>query len=220
MCFFRKKVQTMRIKFGVPFFDVYDTKFSEFYVPISIRGEVSFQIKNLKKFLKTNGYETLNVEEFQNQVRGAFIRYAKQSLLETIEKEKIPVVHIEKKLGDIIEQMQEGLSKRAKQEWKTSLAFVDITIIEIDKQSNGYLRLKSITQDITVKMVQTEANVRVQAIEEKGRVDMQDYAETVKYEREQEQKGVQKRIKRLAVACGILGILLVAVIILLVKTLQ
>ena len=49
---FGEKKQVIQIKFGVPYFDVFDPRFADFYVPVAIRGAISFQAKSYKKFLK------------------------------------------------------------------------------------------------------------------------------------------------------------------------
>ena len=37
MCFKKEEKQVVQIKFGVPYFDVFDARFSDFGVPVSVR---------------------------------------------------------------------------------------------------------------------------------------------------------------------------------------
>lgn len=42
--YFINLAQIVQVKFGVPFFDVYDPRFDDFGVPVAVRGTISFKI--------------------------------------------------------------------------------------------------------------------------------------------------------------------------------
>ena len=42
--YFINPAKIIQVKFGVPFFDVYDPRFTDFSVPIAVRGTISFKI--------------------------------------------------------------------------------------------------------------------------------------------------------------------------------
>ncbi len=44
--------QIIQVKFGVPFFDVYDPRFEDFGVPVAVRGTISFKISDYREFVK------------------------------------------------------------------------------------------------------------------------------------------------------------------------
>lgn len=55
--YFINLAQVIQVKFGVPFFDVYDPRFIDFGVPVAVRGTVSFKISDYRKFIKLDGNE-------------------------------------------------------------------------------------------------------------------------------------------------------------------
>ncbi|MBP7434679.1 MAG: SPFH domain-containing protein, partial [Bacteroidales bacterium] len=44
----------VQIKFGVPYFDVFDPRFLDFAVPVVARGTITFNITDYKRFIKLN----------------------------------------------------------------------------------------------------------------------------------------------------------------------
>lgn len=50
--YFINLARIIQIKFGVPFFDVYDPRFADFGVPVAVRGTVSFGIADYREFIK------------------------------------------------------------------------------------------------------------------------------------------------------------------------
>ena len=49
--YFINLARIIQVKFEVPFFDVYDPRFSDFGVPTAVRGTISFGISDYKEFL-------------------------------------------------------------------------------------------------------------------------------------------------------------------------
>ena len=45
--YFINLARIIQIKFGVPFFDVYDPRFNDFGVPVAVRGTISFKINEI-----------------------------------------------------------------------------------------------------------------------------------------------------------------------------
>ena len=67
MCLFKKQKKVIHFKFGVPYFDIYDTAYPEFPISVSVRGEISLTVNDYKKFLKEN-----DVTCFENKVRQSY----------------------------------------------------------------------------------------------------------------------------------------------------
>ena len=44
--YFINLARIIQVKFGVPFFDIYDPRFTDFGVPVVVRGKVSFRIED------------------------------------------------------------------------------------------------------------------------------------------------------------------------------
>ena len=50
--YFINLARIIQVKFGVPFFDVYDPRFMDFGVPVAVRGTISFCINDYREFIK------------------------------------------------------------------------------------------------------------------------------------------------------------------------
>lgn len=67
----------VQVKFGVPFFDVYDPRFLDFAIPVAVRGTISFSISDYKEFVQLHRLSNFNLNDFQKQIRDATNRYVK-----------------------------------------------------------------------------------------------------------------------------------------------
>ena len=193
-----KKKKSMSIKFGVPYFDVYDPRFSNFGVPMAVRGSISFKIKKRKKFLKQYGKNTESMEEFQNRLRNAVVRYVKECVVGIPEKYGLPVMQIERKLDKISSMLQSKLKTRVKKDFFITLSAVDITTIEVDKTSDGYQQLKKVSADVEEQVIQAQTELSIQKMQEEQRIEMEDYEAEVKQNRD----GVKKKALVGGIAIG------------------
>lgn len=170
-----KEKQIIQIKFGVPFFDVYDCHYNDFSVPVSIRGSLTFEIGNYKKLVKKYGLGTLRFEQLQQAIKDKAVSTIKGFLFDLTNKHKIPVIHIESIIGDLNGLIKHELIKSIHREFNLNVSSVNITTIELDKNSDGYRNLKSITQDVTLAMTQAETKAKIE------KMKMEQEAETKKY---------------------------------------
>ena len=68
--YFINLTRIIQVKFGVPFFDVYDPRFSDFGVPLAVRGTISFQIRDYREFIKLNRLNTFDLNDRRQQHSG------------------------------------------------------------------------------------------------------------------------------------------------------
>ena len=176
--YFINLAQIIQVKFGVPFFDVYDPRFSDFGVPVAVRGTISFKISDYRQFIKLHRLNTFNLEDFQKQVRDAVIRYVKDVVANAPAVNDIPLVQIETKTAQINDVAEYDISERLKETFGVDVSGVDIGAIEIDKSSDGYRQLMAVTKDITATKVQAET---------------MDYVEKLRIQREEGQYAMHKQ---------------------------
>lgn len=170
--FFINLAKIIQVKFGVPFFDVYDPRFVDFGVPVAVRGTVSFSIADYRKFIKLHRLSRFNLEDFYRQIRDAVNRYVKDAVANAPAAHNIPVVQIESKTAQINDVVEYDLSERLNETFGVAVSGVDIGAIEIDKSSEGYHQLMAVTKDI--------ATIRTQA-------ETSDYIERLSIQREEGQ---------------------------------
>lgn len=154
--YFINLAQIIQIKFGVPFFDVYDPRFLDFGVPVSVRGTISFQIDNYDAFIKLNRLRNFSLADFQKQIRDTVIRYVKEVVINTPAAYNIPVIQLESRSSQVNDVVEYNIKKRLKENFGVLVSGVDIGAIEIDKSSEGYRQLMAVTKDITATRVKAE----------------------------------------------------------------
>ena len=195
---YNKKQKNMQIKFGVPYFDIFDPRFSNFGVPVAVRGTIGFKVKSHKKFLRQYGKNSESMEEFQTRLRNAVARYVKECIVEIPDKYGLPVVQLERKLDKITSMLQSKLKSRVKKEFFITLSTVDIAAIEVDKTSDGYQQLKRVTEDVETDVLLAQAELSIKKMQEEQRIEMEDYEAEVKQTRD----GVKKKALIGGIAIG------------------
>jgi len=174
--YFINLAKVIQVRFGVPYFDVYDPRFADFGVPVAVRGTVSFEITNYREFIKLHRLSDFNLDDFQRQIRDAVNRYVKDAVANAPAAHGIPVVQIESKVSQINDAIEYDIKERLSENFGVTVSGVDIAAIEIDKSSEGFRQLKAITADVTTATIQgqTAANI-------------QHYAESLRIQREEGQ---------------------------------
>lgn len=185
--YFINLAQIIQIKFGVPFFDVYDPRFEDFGVPVSVRGTVSFKIKDYREFVKLHRLIDFNLEDFQKQIRDVVCRYVKDVVTNAPAAHNIPLVQIESRTAQVNDAIEYDLGERLKENFGVVVSGIDIGAIELDKASEGYRQLLRVTRDLAGATAAAEAQARIRDIEQKQRIDMENYEETLRIQREEGQ---------------------------------
>ena len=176
--YFINLAQIIQVKFGVPFFDIYDPRFADFGVPVAVRGTVSFRIADYREFIKLHRLNSFRLDDFQKQIRDAVSRYVKDTVANTPAANNIPVIQIETKTAQINDVVEYDISERLKEGFGVLVSGVDIGAIEIDKSSEGYRQLMAVTKDITATRIEAET---------------QDYVERLRIQREEGQYAMHKQ---------------------------
>ena len=176
--YFINLAQIIQVKFGVPFFDVYDPRFSDFGIPVAVRGTISFKISDYRKFIKLHRLNTFSLDDFQRQIRDAVCRYVKDTVTNAPAANDIPVIQIENKTSQINDAIEYDVSVRLNENFGITVSGVDIGAIEIDKTSDGYRQLMAVTKDVASAKIQAET---------------EDYIERLRIQRQEGQYAVHKQ---------------------------
>lgn len=191
--YFINLAQIIQVKFGVPFFEVYDPRFDDFGVPVAVRGTISFKISDYREFIKLHRLNTFNLADFQTQIRDVVVRYVKDVVANAPAVNNIPLVQIETKTAQINDIVEMDISERLKENFGVQVSGVDIGAIEIDKSSEGYRQLMSITKDVTATTIKAETAAKVKDIADKQRIEVENYEETLRIQREEGQYAQHKQ---------------------------
>lgn len=185
--YFINLARIIQVKFGVPFFDVYDPRFADFGVPVAVRGTVSFGIADYREFIKLHRLSTFNLDDFQKQIRDAVNRYVKDAVANAPAANNIPVIQIESKTAQINDMVEYDIKERLKETFGVAVSGVDIGSIEIDKASDGYRQLVNITKNLAEATAKAEAEAKIRDIAAKQRIEAENYAEGLRIQREEGQ---------------------------------
>lgn len=191
--YFINLARIIQVKFGVPFFDVYDPRFADFGVPVAVRGTVSFSIGDYREFIKLHRLSTFNLDDFQKQIRDAVNRYVKDAVANAPAAHDIPVVQIESKTAQINDVVEYDLSERLKETFGVVVSGIDIGAIEIDKSNEGYRQLMSVTQGLASATAKAEAEAKIRDIHAKQRIEAEHYEGTLRIQREEGQYAQHKQ---------------------------
>lgn len=191
--YFINLARIIQVKFAVPFFDVYDPRFEDFGVPLAIRGTISFKIGDYKEFIKLHRLNNFNLEDFQSQIRDTVARYAKDTVANAPSVNNIPLIQIETKISQINDIIEYNIKERLKEDFGVEVSGVDLAAIELDKTSEGYLQLMSVTKDIATATTKAEAEARIKDIADKQRIEVEDYEGKLRIQREEGQYAQHKQ---------------------------
>ena len=170
--YFINLAQIIQVKFGVPFFDVYDPRFADFGVPVAVRGTISFKISDYREFIKLHRLNSFNLDDFQKQIRDAVTRYVKDVVANAPAANDIPLIQIETKTSQINDAVELYVVDRV------TVSGVDIGAIEIDKSSDGYRQLMAVTKDVETAKIKAQT---------------EDYTERLRIQREEGQYAMHKQ---------------------------
>lgn len=170
-----------QIKFAIPFFDVADPKYNDFFVPVSIRGTITFKIKDYQYFIKCHQLVNFDFDLLKKQINDTIIHTIKSAFFDFINENKIPVLQIEKNIKQISDNSYIELSEKLFSIYGITALNLDINSIEVDRSSNDYNELRSITKDVILR---------------KNEADINDYEEKLKINREEQQYAQHLRTKQ------------------------
>lgn len=175
--YFINLAKIVQVKFGVPFFDVYDPRFIDFGVPVAVRGTISFRIVDYREFIKLHRLVSFSLDDFQKQIRDAVCRYVKDCVASAPEAHNLSVLQLESKIAQINDIIEYDLGERLKENFGILVSAIDIAAIDIDKGSSGYYQLMEITKNATTARIQAETT---------------DYVERLRIQREENQYAAHK----------------------------
>lgn len=178
----------IQVKFGVPFFDVADPRFMDYAVPVAVRGTISFKISDYKEFIKLHRLIDFNLDAFQTQIRDAVIKYTKGVVTNIPSDNGIPVIQLERKILLINDTIEQYIKPRLQNDFGVTVSALDISDVELDKDSNGYRELKAVTADITTQTTQAQAAVNIKQMQDMQRAQMENLEETQRIQREEMQR--------------------------------
>lgn len=160
----------VQIKFGIPYFDVFDPRFPDLGVPCAVRGTMIFNITDYKNFIKLNRLINFRLEDFKNQVKDFFIRQAKSVVLNITSETGVSAMQLETKIDLISTYLKSKLSESLADDFGVNLKRIDIGTVELDKEHLHYQQLKKSTVDQQTKFIDAKTDIEIKNLDEMMRI--------------------------------------------------
>lgn len=178
----------VQVKFGIPYFDVFDPRFLDFAVPMAVRGTITFNITDYKAFIKLHRLINFDLEEFKKQIKDAVTKYVKGVVTNIPQDKGIPVLQMERRILEINDIVSQYLKPRLENDFGVNMKGLDIAAVEPDKESDGFHQLQRVTAQQQTKTIEAQTNVNIKNLEDTQRINAENMEETLRIQREEAQR--------------------------------
>lgn len=178
----------VQIKFGVPYFDVYDPRFLDFGVPMSVRGTLTFNIVDYKDFIKKHRLINFSLEDLNTQIKDAVVKRVKSIVANAPTDYQIPVLQIERRIADISDIILEKVKADLADDFGIAVKRFDVATIDVDKESDGYTELRRVSAAQQEKTITAQTDISIQNLQDTQRINAQNMEETLRIQREEAQR--------------------------------
>ena len=135
----------VRLPFFVPQFDVSDPRFLDYAVPVTVKGQLLFNITDYKSFISLHRMMQFDMDDFAEEVRASVVRYTKSVVTNAPSKGQIPLLQIERHIDEVTTLVEERLRSVLADDFGVNLKRLDLSEIALDKDSEGYADLYEVT---------------------------------------------------------------------------
>ncbi len=177
-----------QIKFGIPYFDVFDPRFIDFSVPVAVRGTLTFNLTDYQSFINLNRLIEFSKEDLFEQIKAAISKIIKQVVSNLPAETQMPVVQLERKIQEVNDRISPEISNRISQDFGLNFKALDVSAIEIDKTSEQYIKLMAITADQVSKTIEAQGEINIKNIAETQAMNAENLEETLRIQREEAQR--------------------------------
>lgn len=177
-----------QLSFSVPYFDVFDPRLPDHGVPMAVRGIMTFNITDYRGFIKLNRLINFDHDQFLGQIRGAISKYVKGVVVNIPQELGIPVVQMERQILNINERVGDYLKPRIENDFGVNLKGLDISSLEIDKDSPYYEELRQLTAGNTAKTMNAQTDLNIKNLQDTQRINLANMEETLRIQREEAQR--------------------------------
>ena len=178
----------VQIRFGVPYFDVFDPRFLDFAVPMAVRGTLTFNITDYKGFIKLNRLINFELDDFKSQIKDAVTKYIKGVVTNIPADNNIPVLQMERKILEINDIVGKYLAPRLESDFGVNMKGLDIATVEADKEAEGYAELRKVTAEQSTKNIDAQTEVNIKNLQDTQRITAENMEETLRIQREEAQR--------------------------------
>lgn len=189
--FFINLAGNIPIKFGVPYFNITDSRLPDFPVPMAVRGQIIFNITDYKLFIKNTRLINFELDEFKNLIKSAITSSVKSGVMNINRTNPLNLVQIEENLDLMNELLKEKLNNVFSEDFGVNLKRFDIDSLELDQESEGFKKLIAVTRNQQEKTLTAQTDVNIKNMNDMQGINAENVEETLRIQRE-EAKRAQK----------------------------
>ena len=178
----------IQVKFGIPYFDVFDPRFLDFAVPMAARGTITFNLTDYKSFIKLNRLINFELDDFNKQIKDAVTKYVKAVITNIPSEVGMPVLQMERKILEINDLIAAKLKERLETDFGVNMKGFDLASIDVDKESEGYAELRKVTAEQTTKTTVAQTDVSIKNMEDMQSINAGNMEETLRIQRDEAQR--------------------------------
>jgi membrane protease subunit (stomatin/prohibitin family) len=176
------------IKFGIPYFNITDSRLPDFPVPMSVRGQIIFNITDYKLFIKNTRLINFELDDFKTLIKSAVTSSVKSGVMNINRTNPLNLVQIEENLDFINETLKAKLKDAFSEDFGVNLKRFDIDSLEMDQESEGYKKLLKVTRDQQEKTYVAQTDVNIKNLADMQEINAQNMEETLRVQREEAQR--------------------------------
>lgn len=191
--YFINLAKVLQSKFAVRYFDVFDSRYPEFGIPVAVRGTITYCIADYRRFIKLHRLDEFDAADLQKQIKDHVARKVKSIVADVATTQQLPIQQLENKTDNISRLAIETLSEKLNAPFGVELSSVDVSAIDIDKDSEAFNQLMAVTRDITAATARAKAEADIKTIHDAQQIKMQNLAEQLRIEREESQYSIHKQ---------------------------
>lgn len=176
------------MKFGIPYFNITDSRLPDFPVPMSVRGQLIFNITDYKLFIKNTRLINFELEEFKELVKSAVTSGVKSGVMNINRTNPLNLVQLEENLDFINELLKNKLKDIFSEDFGVNLKRFDIDSLELDQESEGYQKLLTVTREQQSRTITAQTDVNIKNLNDMQEINANNLAETLQIQREEAQR--------------------------------
>lgn len=177
-----------QLRFAVPYFDVFDPRLPDHGVPMAVHGTLTFNITDYRGFIKLNRLVNFDHNQFREQIKDALDKYVKGVVANIPQEMGIPAVQMERQVLEINSRIEAYLKPRLEGDFGVNLKGLDISALEIDKESPYYAELRQLTAGNLGKTLNAQTDVNIQNLQDTQRINAANMEESLRLQREEMQR--------------------------------
>lgn len=192
----------VQMQFAVPYFDTFDPRAQDMPIQMAVRGSLAFGINDYKAFVKLHRLANFSMDDFKSQIKDTLIKRVKGTVVNIPDGSyggaPIPLVQIERKIEMVSDIVQQKLTPEFMNVFGVTIKTFNISALDIDKECDGYQKIKNMTADYQVSSTIQQQNInlnnqmhmnqmQMDAMKQTQAMNLENMQETMRINREEGQ---------------------------------